>query len=134
MLVGPDTRPGSSATRRRSQAPSDGNPDNNSFTDVGAVSEPAIDLHVEKVVTSTPDVSPAGYLHAVRPITYRIQVSNNGVADAASVQLAETFDPVLPPRFTHAGAGHVLGDGLRPRHASRQVTRRSRSMCSLLRG
>ncbi len=59
------------------------------------MSEPAIDLHVEKVVTSTPDFTPVGYLHFLDPITYRIEVTNNGVADAANVQLAETFDAPL---------------------------------------
>ena len=79
----------------RSAAASDGNPDNNAFTDAVLVSEPAIDLHVEKVVTSTPNFTPVGYLNFLDPITYRISVTNNGVADAANVQLAETFDAPL---------------------------------------
>ena len=29
------------------------------------------------------------------PVTYRIEVTNNGIADAANVQLAETFDSPL---------------------------------------
>ena len=73
----------------------DGNPANNSFTDAGAVSEPAIDLHVEKVVTSTPNFTPVGYLFFLDPITYRIEVTNNGVADAANVQLTEILDAPL---------------------------------------
>ena len=60
----PGAQPGQLSNTASVQAPSDGNPDNNSFTDAGAVSEPAIDLHVEKVVTSTPDFTPAGYATA----------------------------------------------------------------------
>ncbi len=59
------------------------------------MSEPAIDLHVEKVVTSTPNFTPVGYLFFLDPITYRIEVTNNGVADAANVQLTEIFDAPL---------------------------------------
>ena len=59
------------------------------------MSEPAIDLHVEKVVTSTPNFTPIGYLHFLDPITYRIEVTNNGVADAANVELADIFDAPL---------------------------------------
>ena len=40
------------------------------------MSEPAIDLHVEKVVTSTPNFTPVGYLFFLDPITYRIEVTN----------------------------------------------------------
>ena len=54
------------------EAPSDGNPDNNSFTDSGAVSEPVIDLQVEKAVTSTPDITPAGYATG-ETVTYLIR-------------------------------------------------------------
>ena len=95
VLVSPGAQPGQLSNTASLQAPSDGNPDNNSFTDAGAVSEPAIDLHVEKVVTSTPNFTPVGYLHFLDPITYRIDVTNHGVADAANVQLAETFDAPL---------------------------------------
>ena len=95
VLVSPSAPPSQLSNTTTLQAPSDGNPDNNAFTDAGAVSEPAIDLHVEKVVTSTPNFTPIGYLHFLDPITYRITVSNNGVADAANVQLAETFDAPL---------------------------------------
>ena len=59
------------------------------------MSEPAIDLHVEKVVTSTPNFTPVGYLFFLDPVTYRIEVTNNGVADAANVQLTEIFDAPL---------------------------------------
>ena len=48
VLVGTSTPPGQLSNTATLQAPSDGNPDNNSFTDSGAVSEPAIDLHVER--------------------------------------------------------------------------------------
>jgi large repetitive protein len=95
VLVGTSTPPGQLSNTATLQAPSDGNPDNNSFTDSGAVSEPVIDLHVEKVVTSTPDFTPVGYLHFLDPITYRITVTNKGVADAANVQLADTFEAPL---------------------------------------
>ena len=94
VLVGTSTPPGQLSNTATLQAPSDGNPDNNSVTDSGAVSEPVIDLHVEKVVTSTPDVTPAGYLTG-ETVTYRIEVTNNGIADAANVELAETFDAAL---------------------------------------
>ncbi len=53
VLVDPGAQPGQLSNTASLTAGSDGNPDNNSFTDEGAVSEPAIDLHVEKVVTST---------------------------------------------------------------------------------
>ncbi len=83
------------------QAPSDGNPDNNSFTDAdaGAGGQPAVDLHVEKVVTSTPSISPAGYAPG-ETVTYRISVTNNGIANANNVQLTEALDApleVIPP-------------------------------------
>ena len=66
VLVSPGAVPGQLSNTATLQAPSDGNPANNSFTDAGAVSEPAIDLHVEKVVTSTPNFTPIGYLHFLR--------------------------------------------------------------------
>ena len=46
-------------------------------------------------MTSSPDFTPVGYLHFLDPITYRITVTNNGVADAANVQLADTFEAPL---------------------------------------
>ena len=95
VRVSPGAQPGQLSNTASLAAACDGNPDNNAFTDAGAVSEPAIDLHVEKVVTSTPNFTPVGYLNFLDPITYRIQVTNNGVADAANVQLAETFDAPL---------------------------------------
>ena len=95
VLVGTGTPPGQLSNTATLQAPSDGNPDNNSFTDAGAVSEPAIDLHVEKAVTSTPNFTPVGYLFFLDPVTYRIEVTNNGVADAVNVQLAEIFEAPL---------------------------------------
>jgi uncharacterized repeat protein (TIGR01451 family) len=95
VLVSPGAQPGQLSNTASLQAPSDGNPDNISSTDAGAVSEPAIDLHVEKVVTSTPNFTPIGYLFFLDPITYRIQVTKNGVADAANVQLTEIFDSPL---------------------------------------
>ena len=95
VLVSPAAVPGQLSNTASLQAPSDGNAGNNSFTDAGAVSEPAIDLHVEKVVTSTPDFTPVGYLFFLDPITYRIEVTNNGVADAANVELAELFEAPL---------------------------------------
>ncbi len=73
----------------------DGNPDNNTVTDAGAVSQPSVDLHITKVVTSTPNFTPIGYLFFLDPITYRIEVTNNGIAAANNVQLAETFDSPL---------------------------------------
>ena len=94
VLVSPGAVPGQLSNTATLQAPSDGNPDNDSVTDSGAVSEPAIDLHVEKVVTSTPDITPAGYATG-ETVTYRITVTNSGVADAANVQLTETLDPAL---------------------------------------
>ncbi len=46
-------------------------------------------------MTSTPNFTPVGYLLFLDPITYRIEVTNNGVADAANVQLTEIFDAPL---------------------------------------
>ncbi len=114
MLVSPGAQPGLLSNTATLQAPSDGNPDNNSSTDAGAVSEPSIDLHIEKVVTSTPDITPAGYATG-ETVTYRIQVSNSGVADAANVQLTETLDAALtiqsitPSQGTCAGTVCNLG-------------------------
>ena len=108
VLVGTGTPPGQLSNTATLQAASDGNPDNNSFTDAGAVSEPAIDLHVEKVVTSTPDITPAGYATG-ETVTYRIQVSNNGIADAANVQLAETFDAALTIQSITPSQGSCTG-------------------------
>ena len=78
------------------------------------MSEPAIDLHVEKVVTSTPNFTPIGYLHFLDPITYRIEVTNNGVADAANVAARGHVRRAPPPRFDHPLAGLLLGDRLQP--------------------
>ena len=103
-------------------AASDGNPANNSFTDEGAVSEPAIDLHVEKVVTSTPNFTPVGYLFFLDAITYRIEVTNNGVADAANVQLTEILDaPLIVESITPSqGTCSVSPPDLQPRHDRRR--------------
>ena len=95
VLVSPGAQPGQLSNTASVQAPSDGNPDNNSGTDAGAVSQPSVDLHVTKVVTSTPNFTPIGYLFFLDPIDYRIEVTNNGIADANNVQLAETFDSPL---------------------------------------
>jgi uncharacterized repeat protein (TIGR01451 family) len=118
VLVSPSANPGLLSNTASLQAPSDGNPDNNSFTDEGAVSEPAIDLHVEKVVTSTPAVTPVGYVSG-DTITYRIEVTNNGVADAANVRLDDALDAPLvldslttslpPPNDTCPGTSCNLG-------------------------
>ena len=72
------------------------------------MSEPAIDLHVEKVVTSTPNFTPVGY-STCEPITYRIEVTNNGVADAANVELAETFDAALSVESITPSQGSCSG-------------------------
>ncbi len=110
VLVSSGAQPGQLSNTAALQAPSDGNPDNNSFTDSGSLSEPAIDLHVEKVVTSTPNFTPVGYLHFLDPITYRIEVTNNGVADAANVQLAETFDaPLVLDSYSSPSQGSCSG-------------------------
>jgi uncharacterized repeat protein (TIGR01451 family) len=110
VLVSGSAQPGQLSNTATLQASSDGNADNNSFTDSGALSEPAIDLHVEKVVTSTPNFTPVGYLHFLDPITYRIEVTNNGVADAANVQLAETFDaPLILDSITTSPPGSCSG-------------------------
>ena len=114
VLVSPAAVPGQLSNTAALQAPSDGNPANNSFTDAGAVSEPAIDLHVEKVVTSTPDFTPIGYLFFLDPVTYRIEVTNNGVADAANVQLTEIVRGAPDRRVDYSLAGLVLGDRLQP--------------------
>ena len=92
VLVSPGAQPGAISNTASVTAPSDGNPDNNSFTDEGAVSEPAIDLHVEKAVTSMP--FSIGY-GPQELITYRIEVTNNGIADAANVQLADSLEAPL---------------------------------------
>ena len=109
VLVGTSVPPGQLSNTATLTAPSDGNPDNNSFTDAGAVSEPAIDLHVEKVVTSTPNFTPVGYLFFLDPVTYRIEVTNNGVADAANVQLTETFEAPLTVESITPSQGSCSG-------------------------
>ncbi len=73
------------------------------------MSEPAIDLHVEKEVTSTPKFTPVGYLFFLDPVTYRIEVTNNGVADAANVQLTETFDAPLTVESITPSQGSCSG-------------------------
>jgi uncharacterized repeat protein (TIGR01451 family) len=117
VLVSQSVPPAELSNTATLQAPSDGNADNNSFTDAGAVSEPAIDLHVEKVVTSTPGLTPAGYVSG-DTITYRIEVTNNGVADAANVQLGDTLEaplilqsmtPLPPSQATCTGTVCNLG-------------------------
>ena len=114
VLVAAGAQLGQLSNTASVQAPSDGNPDNNSFTDAGAVSEPAVDLHLEKVVTSTPDVTPAGYATG-ETVTYRISVTNNGIANANNVQLTDTIDPALtiqsitPSHGTCSGATCNLG-------------------------
>ena len=73
------------------------------------MSEPAIDLHVEKVVTSTPNFTPIGYLFFLDPVTYRIEVTNNGVADAANVQLTEIFEAPLTVESITPSQGSCSG-------------------------
>ena len=95
VLVSAGAQTGQLSNTASVQAPSDGNPGNNSVTDAGAVSQPSVDLHVTKVVTSTPHFTPIGYLFFLDPITYHIEVTNNGIADANNVQLVDTFDSPL---------------------------------------
>src|SRR6185437_10780304 len=90
------------------QAASDGSPDNNSFTDAGAVSQPAVDLHVDKIVTSNPQVTPAGY-GPTETVTYRISVTNNGIADANNVQLTEAPDPRMTVNSITPSQGSCSG-------------------------
>lgn len=54
VLVDPGAQPGQLSNTATITAPDVGDSGNDSFTDEGAVSEPAIDLHIEKTVTSTP--------------------------------------------------------------------------------
>ncbi len=115
VLVSPAAQPGQLSNTASVQAPSDGNPDNNSVTDAGAVSQPSVDLHVTKVVTSSPHFTPIGYLFFLDPITYHIEVTNNGIANANNVQLNESFDSPLvldsitPSQGTCTGAVCNLG-------------------------
>jgi uncharacterized repeat protein (TIGR01451 family) len=94
VTVDPGAQPGQLSNTATLTGGGDGDPDNNSVTDAGAVSVPSFDLHVEKAVTSTPPTSPAGYGPG-ETATYRISVSNRGVANAANVQLAEALDPIV---------------------------------------
>src|SRR5262249_14160583 len=94
VLVDAGAQPGQLSNTAFLQAPSDGNPDNNAFTDAGADSAPSIDLHVEKTVTNTPG-SVIGYRPESDVVTYRIEVSNHGIANAANVQLNELLDPAM---------------------------------------
>src|SRR5262249_21520402 len=107
VLVDPGAQPGQLSNTATVQAPSDGNPGNNSFTDVGAVSEPAIDLQVTKDMTSTPD--PGGVYRPGRTVTYRIEVTNNGLADASDVQLAELLDAPLVVQSITPSQGSCAG-------------------------
>jgi uncharacterized repeat protein (TIGR01451 family) len=115
VTVDPGAQPGQLSNTATLTGGGDGNPDNNSVTDAGAVSEPAIDLHVEKVVTSTPNFTPIGYLFFLDPITYRIEVTNNGVANAANVQLTEileaplTLESIVPSQGSCSGTSCNLG-------------------------
>jgi uncharacterized repeat protein (TIGR01451 family) len=128
VLVSPGAQPGQLSNTASVAAPSDGNSDNNSFTDAGALSEPAIDLHVEKVVTSTPNFTPIGYLFFLDPVTYRIEVTNNGVANAANVQLTELFDAPLIVESITPSQGSCSGTVCTSAR-SPQTRRRSRSRC-----
>ena len=60
---------------------SDPNPDNNTVTDEGAVSEPQFDLSLDKRVTSSPVVDVPGYFPGAQ-VTYELRVTNNGTQPA----------------------------------------------------
>ena len=108
VLVSGSAQPGQLSNTASLASASDGNPDNDAYTDAGAVSEPAINLHVEKAVTSTPSITPAGYVPG-DVITYRIEVTNTGVADAANVQLDELLDAPLTVQSIDATQGSCAG-------------------------
>jgi uncharacterized repeat protein (TIGR01451 family) len=108
VLVSPAAQTGQLSNTASVQAPSDGNPDNNSVTDAGAVSQPTVDLHVDKLVTSTPQVTPAGY-GPTETVTYRISVTNNGIANANNVQLAEAPDPRMTVNSITPSQGSCSG-------------------------
>jgi uncharacterized repeat protein (TIGR01451 family) len=108
VLVSPAAQPGQLSNTASVQAPSDGNADNNSVTDAGAVSQPTVDLHVDKIVTSTPQVTPAGYA-PTETVTYRISVTNNGIANANNVALTEAPDPRMTVNSITASQGTCTG-------------------------
>jgi uncharacterized repeat protein (TIGR01451 family) len=107
VLVDPSAQPAQLENTAEVAAPSDGNPDNDVFTDTAPVSQPAIDLHVEKTVTSTPgngvDYFP-GEL-----VSYRIEVSNLGIATAHHVQLSDVLDPDMVLQSITPSQGSCIG-------------------------
>jgi uncharacterized repeat protein (TIGR01451 family) len=79
--------PGSLSNTATVEHAADGNPDNDSATDAGAVSEPLVDLVVTK---TAPDRAIDG-----TAMPYTITVTNRGVSPAPDVVVADT----LPPTF-----------------------------------
>ncbi len=120
VLVGTSVPPGQLSNTATLTAPSDGNPDNNSFTDSGAVSEPAIDLHVEKVVTSTPNFTPDRL--PLLPGSGHLSHRGDQQRRRRRRQRAAHRDLRGAPdrRVDHALAGLVLGHHLQPRHDHRR--------------
>ena len=93
----------------------DPNPDNNTVTDEGAVSEAQFDLSVDKRVTSSPTAGLPGYFPGAQ-ISYELHVRNNGTQPAPDVMLTDTLPPELespsasaPPPATCTGADCNLG-------------------------
>ena len=96
---------------------SDPNPDNNTVTDEGAVSEPQFDLSLVKDVTSSPVPGVPGYFPGAI-VSYELRVTNNGTQPAPDVTLTDTLpdgltldpdNPPIPSQGTCTGSVCELG-------------------------
>jgi uncharacterized repeat protein (TIGR01451 family) len=122
--------PGSLSNTAVVDAAADGNADNNSATDAGAVSEPLVDL----VVTKTAPNRPIDGM----PMRYAITVTNRGVSPAPDVMLSDTLPATFaldaqPPfpefagdtDFTNTAVANSGGHETDPTDNTAAVTRRS---------
>ena len=85
VAIAPGTPVGSLANTAMVTNASDPNPDNNTVTDEGAVSEPQFDLSLVKDVTSSPVPGVPGYFPGAQ-ITYELRITNNGTQPAPDVR------------------------------------------------
>ena len=106
--------PGTVSNTATVAATPDGDTDDDSITDAGAVSEPSFDLAVTKATTSTPQNDPTRYVPG-EEVTFTITLTNRGPDAAPDASIADTLpDSLVDPSGSGPGgdctvpSGHVL--------------------------
>jgi uncharacterized repeat protein (TIGR01451 family) len=97
--------PGTVANTATVAATPDGNSDDDTVTDAGAVSEPRFDLSVTKATTSTPQSDPTRYIPG-EEVTFSITLTNHGPDDVPNAGIADT----LPDALVDASGSWPGGD------------------------